>query len=327
MQKNNTLGTDNYILGSKNKDSYVKDDTKKWYYRIDSYVDGDGYGVEGITEKKNTIVQTLSKDVSYKDTDGYGLNSLLESTNLEYEDNYYTFSEVAYVIYKLDKKSNLANSIAEKILLNSGINIEEYDRNDKLEYLENIFKNYTLTDVKSTGTASMSGTTGGNNFLGTQRGMSIYNWIKDKFNKDDGSDGSNNIPFDSSVTDNLLNETGNGVNSINSKINRRVLMELEFRKLEEKTETEIQVNRKEVGIKNEGQQDSIVNKNKSRNEESNVYRYDQEYHFYKHYMEDHPMVYQALREKIKYFNPMLHSYFFSVYLNFCFSFFFKFSKF
>lgn len=304
MKENNTLSTDNFIFGSKNKDTYVKDDTKKWYYRIDSYVKDNGYGVEGVKEKKNAIDQTLSKPESYQDKDGYGLNSSI-NTDLDYDgDDYYTFSEVAYVIYKLDNKPN----IVDKILLNCGIeNIEVYDRKNKLDYLENIFKNYTLINVKSTGTASKSGSNVGNNFLGTQRGMLIYNWIKDKFNNDDGSDESNNIPFDSSVTDSLLDETGNGVNSMNSKKNRRVLMELAFRKYEEKTETETQVNRREVVIENDSQQDSKINNNISRNQEYNVYRYDQEYHFYKHYMEDHPMVYQALREKIKYFNPMLHS--------------------
>lgn len=39
----------------------------------------------------------------------------------------------------------------------------------------------------------------------------------------------------------------------------------------------------------------------------NKLRYDQEYHFYKQYMEDHPLIFEKLQEKIKYFNPAFHS--------------------
>ena len=39
----------------------------------------------------------------------------------------------------------------------------------------------------------------------------------------------------------------------------------------------------------------------------NKLRYDQEYHFYKQYMEEHPFVFDKLQEKIKYFNPAFHS--------------------
>lgn len=41
--------------------------------------------------------------------------------------------------------------------------------------------------------------------------------------------------------------------------------------------------------------------------EWNKLRYDQEYHFFKQYMEDHPLIFQKLQEKIKYFNPAFHS--------------------
>lgn len=39
----------------------------------------------------------------------------------------------------------------------------------------------------------------------------------------------------------------------------------------------------------------------------NKLRYDQEYHFYKQWIEDHPLMYEKLQEKIKYFNPAFHS--------------------
>lgn len=39
----------------------------------------------------------------------------------------------------------------------------------------------------------------------------------------------------------------------------------------------------------------------------NKLRYDQEYHFYKQYMKDHPLVFDKLQEKIKYFDPAFHS--------------------
>jgi hypothetical protein len=39
----------------------------------------------------------------------------------------------------------------------------------------------------------------------------------------------------------------------------------------------------------------------------NKLRYDQEYHFYKQWIQDHPLMYEKLQEKIKYFNPAFHS--------------------
>lgn len=39
----------------------------------------------------------------------------------------------------------------------------------------------------------------------------------------------------------------------------------------------------------------------------NKLRYDQEYHFYKQWTEDHPLMFEKLQEKIKYFNPAFHS--------------------
>ncbi len=53
--------------------------------------------------------------------------------------------------------------------------------------------------------------------------------------------------------------------------------------------------------------DNITHKANAREKEKNKLRYDQEYYFYKHYMEDHPTIYQQLKDKIKYFNPIFHS--------------------
>ncbi len=39
----------------------------------------------------------------------------------------------------------------------------------------------------------------------------------------------------------------------------------------------------------------------------NKLRYDQEYHFYKQWIDEHPLMYEKLQEKIKYFNPAFHS--------------------
>lgn len=39
----------------------------------------------------------------------------------------------------------------------------------------------------------------------------------------------------------------------------------------------------------------------------NKLRYDQEYHFYKQWITEHPLMYEKLQEKIKYFNPAFHS--------------------
>lgn len=46
---------------------------------------------------------------------------------------------------------------------------------------------------------------------------------------------------------------------------------------------------------------------RDRSKSLNKLRYDQEYHFYKQYFDDHPFVFKELTEKIKYFNPAFHS--------------------
>lgn len=46
---------------------------------------------------------------------------------------------------------------------------------------------------------------------------------------------------------------------------------------------------------------------KSRGTELNKIRYDQEYHFYKQYEIDHPVLFEKLQKKLKYFNPAFHS--------------------
>lgn len=46
---------------------------------------------------------------------------------------------------------------------------------------------------------------------------------------------------------------------------------------------------------------------KSRKDEFNKLRYDQEYRFYKNYERDHPLMFERLQEKLKYFNPAFHS--------------------
>lgn len=44
-----------------------------------------------------------------------------------------------------------------------------------------------------------------------------------------------------------------------------------------------------------------------RSRELNKLRYDQEYLFFRKYLDDHPIIYQRLKDKIKYFNPAFHS--------------------
>lgn len=48
-------------------------------------------------------------------------------------------------------------------------------------------------------------------------------------------------------------------------------------------------------------------KSVNRENEGNKIRYDQEYYFYKRYMADHPLVFEKLQEKVKYFEPAFHS--------------------
>ena len=65
----------------------------------------------------------------------------------------------------------------------------------------------------------------------------------------------------------------------------------------------------ECNIPKDGENDTIMARfnPKTGEGEWNKLRYDQEYHFYKQWMIDHPLMYEKLQEKIKYFNPAFHS--------------------
>lgn len=55
------------------------------------------------------------------------------------------------------------------------------------------------------------------------------------------------------------------------------------------------------------QQQRGLDYSNERAKELNKLRYDQEYHFYKQYMAEHPLVFEKLQEKIQYFEPAFHS--------------------
>ena len=55
------------------------------------------------------------------------------------------------------------------------------------------------------------------------------------------------------------------------------------------------------------QQQKGLDYSNERSKDLNKLRYDQEYHFYKKYMEEHPFVFEKLQEKLQYFEPAFHS--------------------
>lgn len=63
----------------------------------------------------------------------------------------------------------------------------------------------------------------------------------------------------------------------------------------------------ECNIKKEHDPYDLLSARKDQRQGYNKLRYDQEYHFYKHFSIEHPLLFQKLQQKLKYFNPAFHS--------------------
>lgn len=65
----------------------------------------------------------------------------------------------------------------------------------------------------------------------------------------------------------------------------------------------------ECNLPKDGENEAIKSRFNSDTNEGdwNKLRYDQEYHFYKQWIQEHQLMYEKLQEKIKYFNPAFHS--------------------
>ena len=172
----------NFIIGTgpKNgygKNSYIQNNDKRWYYRIDGeYVNGITYNAT-----KNCFGQTLATSKSYQDERSYGLNwnvetvkTYMEETNNE---NLYSLAEVACA---------LASDVNANVIKRNASLDEE--RINKLKEYFNKEGDYKVIEIKGIGYSNSHGSNSEtstnqqrNEFLAIERCSTVFEWFKSNY--------------------------------------------------------------------------------------------------------------------------------------------------
>ena len=170
----------NYIIGTGptfGTNSYIKNNNKKWYYRID------GEYVNGITgrEIKNCFGQTLEPrhPGSYKDTETFSLNWNIDNVkkymNEANNDNLYTLAEVACAL----------TSEANANVIKGNTDFPDKERINKLKEYFNKEGNYKVIEIKGIGYSNSHGSNRQssineqrNEFLAIERCSTAFEWFK-----------------------------------------------------------------------------------------------------------------------------------------------------
>ena len=169
----------NFIIGtgpSYGTNSYIPNNNRKWYYRID------GEYVKGITneEIKNCFGQKLTMPKSYQDEHSYGLNwdvktvkTYMEETNNE---NLYSLAEVACA---------LTSDVNAKVIKTKNASSLDDERINKLKEYFNKEGDYKVIEIKGIGYSNSHGFNNDsatnqkrNEFLAIERCSTVFEWFK-----------------------------------------------------------------------------------------------------------------------------------------------------
>ena len=171
----------NFIIGtgpSYGTNSYIPNNNRKWYYRID------GEYVKGITntEIKNCFGQKLTIPKSYQDERSHGLNwnvetvkTYMEETNNE---NLYSLAEVACA---------LTSDVNANVIQTNASSLSE-ERINKLKEYFNKEGDYKVIEIKGIGYSNSHGFNSDsatnqkrNEFLAIERCSTVFEWFKSNY--------------------------------------------------------------------------------------------------------------------------------------------------
>lgn len=185
-------GDGNYIVGSKQRwanykgKTYIKDEKKKWYYRIDGKYEVATSNSDCI---KNTYDQTLydsnrqvtyTGNTNYQDTVGFNLNKSADAVrnagfSSESEDTLYSLLEVATAAAKFGGKESAYNVL-----------LGEVDDSERVDEISEILENYTVSSITIDGYSNSHGynpskkvNNDRNRSLAIERGNTVKNWLKE----------------------------------------------------------------------------------------------------------------------------------------------------
>lgn len=348
MTKNEGVSTYKSTYGFSEAEMCITGTTaakKIWKYRIDG-----GYDEKNTT--RNYYNQQLKYNANYQDkstSEPNNDNTLNSNFKLvqsvfeldENDETIYSFAEVAYVLAESDEAKNIIKSKMVRAVGNSQTVTE------RLNKLEELFKNFTVTKIDALGYSNSHGNNANNNVnnrrnieLATNRAKSVTKWLK-SFNKLSNVESENGFtPYVSVNTQDISSLEAKKWRSAKVKITYKIS---ETKKLAEAQQiemsgdtTNIQGLQEYVGysskydengnvvyedsegriwsknsdgnlVLNEAAEYTTTTGSTTRDNDFNNIRYDQEYRFFQVLKEKSPVIFKELTEKIKYFDPAFHS--------------------
>ena len=246
------VNDNNYVAGTNYNTkgrTYVVNNEKKWFYRID----GEYKAPILVTETQNCFAQFLVKYVNgkatgkvdperMKNTSNHGLNYDVDSVlslfgidkTDENKEKYYSLSEIAYVLCKIGDKNDAANNIKGNSKVSD--NDERIKRLTELLDYKNKDNIYEITDIKCDGYSNSHGYNNSedvnkkrNEFLANERAETVINWFKQFYKKEiTGTPGTINPGVNDKVEEH--NENG-----LNAKKYRCAITTLVLKKSDTKT--------------------------------------------------------------------------------------------
>lgn len=288
---------------------YVKDENKKYWYRVDG-----GYTVpSGEDIYKNNYAQTLEKPDSYKDKNSSKLNAssssipeFLRPTVGEV----YSFAEIACAIAKKNNYNGVLN------YLNPIVNNEE--KISKIgEMLEMEIDSVTIEGHANNQGSNQNNETNKkrNRHLATERGKTVGEWIGEMLNCNPKYENPSIDPVETTdesesnakayrcakctikfKNDKTINacETSNDGERINTSETIEYKLGFGYSDISKTYKNDKAISEFQK-LKNE----IVIPRNKI--------RYDSEMYFYKKFEKEHPFSWKKLNEKLQYFDPAFHS--------------------
>lgn len=316
---------------------------KIWKYRIDGGYKEKNSSRNYYNQQLRYDVNYQDKNGSGENNNTLNSNyKLVKSVfNLDDDQSIYSFAEIAYTLAESDEARNIIEARLVRALGDGQLVTK------RLNELKELFDNFTVTNIESLGYSNSHGNNANSNTnnkrniqLATDRAKSVTKWLK-SFNKFSGIDSTDSfIPYVSVNTQDISSLEAKTWRSARVKITYRMsgskkLAEAEQivkngdetivqgiqeyigynTKIDENGNTVYEDSEGRIWVKNEdgnlvfneSSETLTVNSQKSRNDDFNNVRYDQEYRFFQVLKEKSPTIYHQLTEKIKYFDPAFHS--------------------
>ena len=236
----------NYIVGSKmawdryNLKTYVKNDKKRWYYRIDGKYE---VPISNDEKIKNTYAQTLydsnrkltlpPTNTNYKDIRNFNLNKNYKSVidngfSNEDEDKLYSLAEVAAVIEGLAGHQDAYRYLTTEVL--------DYSLIDRVDKLKEVFNTYTVSGISIDGYSNSHGANAlksvndkRNESLSRERANTVKEWLKECGIVSDNTEINNSDDDSNKIGHQVTGEDSANASGLSAKLYRSTRVTIKFK--------------------------------------------------------------------------------------------------